>query len=41
MQLLLGQVMELRSCGAKEIEIVTGAAMPVQPGGFPEWLRAG
>ncbi len=37
-QLLLGRVMELRAVDANRFEIVAGAAMPVDPGGFPEWL---
>jgi DNA replication ATP-dependent helicase Dna2 len=37
-QLLLGRVMELRAIDATEFEIVRGAAMPVDPSGFPEWL---
>jgi DNA replication ATP-dependent helicase Dna2 len=37
-QLLLGRVMELRAVDETEFEILGGAAMPVDPGGFPEWL---
>lgn len=37
-QLLLGRVMQLRAIDANTFEIVAGAAMPVDPGGFPEWL---
>ncbi|MCL4202286.1 MAG: UvrD-helicase domain-containing protein [Pirellulaceae bacterium] len=37
-QLLLGRVMELRAVDETQFEIVAGAAMPVDPGGFPEWL---
>ena len=37
-QLLTGSVMELRALGDTEFEIVGGAAMPVDPNGFPEWL---
>jgi DNA replication ATP-dependent helicase Dna2 len=37
-QLLLGRVMELRAVEATQFDIVAGTAMPVDPGGFPEWL---
>jgi DNA replication ATP-dependent helicase Dna2 len=37
-QLLLGRVMELRAIDATQFEIVAGTAMPIDPGGFPEWL---
>ncbi len=37
-QLLLGKVMELRARSDAEFEIVSGHAMPIDAGGFPEWL---
>jgi superfamily I DNA/RNA helicase len=37
-QLLLGNVMQLRALDGADFEIVKGAAMPVDPHGFPEWL---
>ncbi len=37
-QMLLGRAMELRAVSDAEFEILSGASMPIDPGGFPEWL---
>ena len=37
-QLLTSRVMELRATGDGEFEILGGASLPLDPGGFPEWL---
>jgi superfamily I DNA/RNA helicase len=37
-QSLLGKVMQLRATSETEFEITSGAAMPIDAGGFPEWL---
>ncbi|MCH5372756.1 MAG: AAA family ATPase, partial [Planctomycetes bacterium] len=37
-QLLLGRVMELQAVSDTDFDIVGGTSMPIDSGGFPEWL---
>ncbi|MDA1049608.1 MAG: UvrD-helicase domain-containing protein [Planctomycetota bacterium] len=37
-QLLLAKVMQLRATSETEFEVTSGTAMPIDAGGFPEWL---